>query len=156
MEQYPDRVALIWERDEPGDQHYVTYRYIVHCIPANSSVYSYIMGMFSTVMKVVVRRRVSEKNVCPCTRNIHVYWQECALRSNFLISRTLCALAHCLSIVFCAQARCYTACFYYSGGTLYRTHACTYIHVHTCIHVYCVLHRQRKQGGTFSPTKIVL
>ena len=28
-ERYPDRVALIWEKDEPGQQEHVTYRYHV-------------------------------------------------------------------------------------------------------------------------------
>ena len=25
-EEHPDRVAIIWERDQPGDTHYITYR----------------------------------------------------------------------------------------------------------------------------------
>ena len=29
LERDPDKVALIWEKDEPGQQEYITYRYII-------------------------------------------------------------------------------------------------------------------------------
>jgi acetyl-CoA synthetase len=27
----PNKVAIIWEKDEPGSQEYVTYEYVVYC-----------------------------------------------------------------------------------------------------------------------------
>ena len=32
-EEHPDRVAIIWERDEPGDTQFITYRYIAEFAP---------------------------------------------------------------------------------------------------------------------------
>ena len=45
----PDRVALIWEKDEPGEQEYITYKFVCQifsnflfcikfCSPGNSPI----------------------------------------------------------------------------------------------------------------------